>query len=151
MKDLLRHKGFTGSIEVSLQDNCIHGRILFIEDVVTYEAETPAQLQNEFEEAVEDYLATCEELGRTPNKPFSGSLNVRIGSRLHQNLAEYAAIHDTSINELIKQAVNEYVDNQGTTEVIHKHYHTVKFEEKYKFDMSRKPTCVRANTLTVVK
>jgi predicted HicB family RNase H-like nuclease len=59
VKDILRYKGFMGSIEISLEDDCLHGKLLLINDLVTYEARTPNQLQAEFESAVEDYLATC--------------------------------------------------------------------------------------------
>lgn len=67
MKDVLLYKGFMGSIEISMEDGSLHGKLLLINDLVTYEARTPKQLQIEFESAVEDYLATCEELGRSPD------------------------------------------------------------------------------------
>ncbi len=79
MKDILRYKGFIGSIEISIEDDCLHGKLLFINDLVTYEARTPNQLQAEFESAVEDYLTTCKELGRSPDKPFKGTFNIRVG------------------------------------------------------------------------
>jgi predicted HicB family RNase H-like nuclease len=118
MKDLLRYKGFLGSIEVSIVDNCIHGKILFIDDVVTYEAESPAQLEAEFKAAVEDYLATCKELGRAPNKPFSGSFNVRIGPDLHRRIARHAAANNISINEVVKQSLIEYLKEPDPKEVM---------------------------------
>jgi len=118
MKDFLKHKGFLGSIEVSFEDNCLHGKILFINDLVTYEAESPGQLEAEFKAAVEDYLATCKELGRAPNRPFSGSFNVRIGPELHQKLARYAAVKNTSINEIVKQAVHECLEQPNHRETV---------------------------------
>lgn len=62
----LHYKTFHGSSEHSPQDGCFHGTILFIDDLVTYESETLAGLQQEFEAAVEDYLETCEEVGKDP-------------------------------------------------------------------------------------
>jgi predicted HicB family RNase H-like nuclease len=70
VKDNLCYKGFMGSIEISIEDDCLHGKLLFTNDLVTYEARTPNQLQAEFESAVEDYLATCKEIGRSPEKPL---------------------------------------------------------------------------------
>mgnify|MGYP003381790694 CR=1 FL=1 len=32
VKSMLRHRGYSGSAEVSVEDNCMHGRILHIED-----------------------------------------------------------------------------------------------------------------------
>lgn len=71
MKDILEHKGFIGSIEVSLEDNCLHGKIRFIDDLVTYEAQTIKELKTAFEESAEDYIKTCRVLGREPNS-FTG-------------------------------------------------------------------------------
>jgi len=107
VKDIFRYKGFVGSIEISIEDGCLHGKLLFINDLVNYEAQTPNQLQAEFEAAVEDYLATCKELGRAADKPFKGTFNIRVGSELHQKLAKHAALKHASINDIVKQALIE--------------------------------------------
>jgi predicted HicB family RNase H-like nuclease len=109
VKDILRYKGFMGSVEISIEDDCLHGKLLFINDLVTYEARTPNQLQAEFEFAVEDYLATCKELGRSPEKPLKGTFNVRVGPELHQKLARQAALKHASINDIVKQALIECI------------------------------------------
>lgn len=51
------YKGYEGSAHISLEDNCLHGKILFVGDLVTYEAETVAQLREAFIEAVDLYLS----------------------------------------------------------------------------------------------
>lgn len=65
----LRHKGYTGSAELPVEDGVAFGRLLAIRDLVTYEADTPAGLKAAFEDAVEDYLAGCQEAGREPDRP----------------------------------------------------------------------------------
>ncbi len=150
MKKLLKYKGFLGSIEVSIDDNCIHGKILFIDDIVTYEAESPAQLEAEFKDAVDDYVATCKELDRVPNKPFSGSFNVRIGPELHQKVARHAAANSISINEVIKQAITECLNEPDPKEVIHKHYHTFEYKDSYNIDIEQVTTWEKEPTLKVV-
>jgi predicted HicB family RNase H-like nuclease len=136
VKNVLRYKGFLGSIEISILDNCIHGKLLFIEDLITYEAESPAQIENEFKEAVDDYIETCKQFEREPLKPFSGTFNIRIGSELHQTLAQYATIHDTSINDVVKRALSEYLSESRQQEIIHthKHTHTIRYEENIEFN-----------------
>eukprot|EP01030_Chromulinospumella_sphaerica_P010757 gene10757-10564_t len=79
----LKHKGYIGSIEASVEDNCLFGKLLFIRSLVSYEGQTVAQLEAAFREAVEDYLATCQTLGQAPEKPCKGSFNVRVGHDLH--------------------------------------------------------------------
>jgi predicted HicB family RNase H-like nuclease len=68
--DILRYKGYEGSVELDMQREICRGKILLIDDLVTYEARTREQLQNEFESAVDDYLKTCRELGREPKVPI---------------------------------------------------------------------------------
>lgn len=62
------YKGYIGSYQKSVEDNCVHGRILYINDLVTYEAEDTWGIQAAFEAAVDHYIETCKTLGDTPNK-----------------------------------------------------------------------------------
>ena len=64
--ELLSFNGYQGTVETSIADGILHGKILFITDLVTFEAETLPQLKLEFEAAVLDYLATCAALGKRP-------------------------------------------------------------------------------------
>lgn len=105
----LRYKEYTGSIEANIDENCLHGKLLFINDLITYEAETLGELKKEFIKAVQDYLETCKKLKRSPHKPFKGSLNVRIGAELHRELALRSAAQGISLNEYIKEALNRQI------------------------------------------
>ena len=68
-----QYKGYFGSAEVNVADNIMYGKLLFIDDIVTYVAESPGKLKAAFEEAVDDYLQTCAELGDEPNVPYATS------------------------------------------------------------------------------
>jgi predicted HicB family RNase H-like nuclease len=119
-KNTLSYKGYTGSIEVSLEDNCLHGRILFINDLISYEGNDVAALKKDFEEALDDYLAHCEQTGVPANKPLSGSFNIRVGEERHKKLAIEAINKRLSINELVIRALDSHFKR---TEGIHNHYH----------------------------
>jgi len=124
----MEYKGFIGSIEVSIEDNCLHGKIIHSVDLVTYEASTVEDLKKEFEAAVDDYITTCAEVGIEPLKSFSGTLNVRIGPDLHKKIALAALKNETSINNEIKIAVENHMKKNKRTEI---HNHTHKHENKY--------------------
>jgi len=81
---VLNHRNYLGSIEVSIEDNCLYGKILFINDLVTYEANTPDGLKLAFQEAVDGYLAFCKEEGIPADRPFSGNFNVRVPKEFHR-------------------------------------------------------------------
>lgn len=130
MKNVLTHKGYTGSVEFSLEDECLHGKILFVNDVVTYEAETLPQLLAEFVAAVDDYLETCAQLGKNPDKPYSGTFNVRIGPEMHQDVAKASFYAGIALNEFVRQALKEKLASTGK-EVVHKHHHEVVHQHHY--------------------
>jgi len=62
----LTFKSYEGSMELDNERGLYRGKLLFIDDMVTYEATTPAELRTEFEAAVDDYIETCRELGLPP-------------------------------------------------------------------------------------
>ena len=82
--NLLTYKEYLGSIDCDLDSGVLHGKIQFINDIVTYEASSLPELKTEFEIAVEDYLDTCAAIGKEPQKAYSGTFNVRVGEELHR-------------------------------------------------------------------
>lgn len=123
MNDYLKYKDYCGSIEIDMEAKCLHGKLLFIRDTVTYEASDPGELENAFKEAVKEYIQTCIELGREPQKPFSGTFNVRIGADLHKKAAMKARLDKFhSLNDFIKHAINQCL-SQDNDQTIHHVYH----------------------------
>ena len=80
-KDVLSYKGYTSALQVSLEDNCLYGRIEDIDDLVTYEAQTVEEARAAFQEAVEHYLQTCAELGESVNPPPQRAATALGGAR----------------------------------------------------------------------
>jgi len=119
-KDLLKHKGYSGTVEISMEDGVLHGKVLFVADLITYEAETPGALKIAFEEAVEDYLATCDQIGKDPDRPASGVFNVRTGEERHQALILRSAREGVALNALVNQAIDLLLNS---TQVEHNHHH----------------------------
>lgn len=124
----LSHKGFTGSCEISLEDDCLFGRILFIEDIVTFEGQTTADIKASFIDAVDRYLTHCEKTGKAANKPYSGSFNVRVGSDLHRKAAMQAHARGLNLNEFVIQAIEAKANGDEPSKMIHSHHHTITVE-----------------------
>lgn len=105
MKNMMIYKGYYGSIMTNLEENILYGKLEFIRDLVSYEGNTPKDLRNAFEEAVDDYLDTCEQTDRTPEKPFKGSFSIRIGEDFHAQAAIAAFEKGISLNEFVKLSI----------------------------------------------
>jgi predicted HicB family RNase H-like nuclease len=114
----MKYNGYYGSIEVSIEDNCLHGKLLFINDLVTYEAESPSALEGAFHQAVNFYLDKCKREGLSPNKPFNGNFNVRIKAELHRAACMQAVEENCSLNELVGKALEAYVADVRTSACI---------------------------------
>ena len=117
----LTYRGYTGSIETSIEDDCLHGRILFIDDLISYEGDTVPATRAAFQDAVDRYLAHCKRVGKDPNKPFSGTFNVRIGREWHSKAAKAAYKKNVKLNEFVKQAIQSAIETNGV--ISHEHHH----------------------------
>jgi len=118
MKNMMKYKGYLGSVNYSDEDAVFHGKIEFIRDLVSYEGTDVTSLRLAFEEAVDDYLEMCEQEGIKPSKPFKGSFNVRTGSELHQRAVIYAQNEDITLNHLVAAALEKYLNGPN-----HSHLH----------------------------
>jgi predicted HicB family RNase H-like nuclease len=58
---------------------------------------------------INGYLEDCKAEGKEPEKPYKGSLNVRIGSDTHRLLAIQAQTRDMPINAYIKEILDNYI------------------------------------------
>ena len=106
---MIEYKGYFAAVEFDDSADVLHGRIVNSGPypIATFEATDAKQLRREFERSIDEYLAWCEEDGVEPRKPFSGKLNVRLGSELHAAVAAAAAARGMSINAWIVQVLRE--------------------------------------------
>ena len=101
----MTYKGYTGIAEVDADAGIIHGRVVGLRDVVTFEGETPDKAVEAFRESVDDYLDFCAELGQNPERPISGQFNLRLGVELHRAMAIKAERAGISLTDAVRQAV----------------------------------------------
>lgn len=95
----MSYKGYHARVEFDGEDRIFVGHIIGIRDVVGFHGESVQELESAFSEAVDNYLAACEELGQQPNKPYSGNLMLRIPAGVHAAVAAAAEASGKSINQ----------------------------------------------------
>ena len=113
MSNVLEYKGYYTKIEYSVEDRVLHGKIEAINDLVDFEAENAEEIEKEFHLAVDDYLDFCGKIGKSPDKTYSGSFNIRIKPELHKSLAIKALRSGISLNKAVEQAILEYVSEEN--------------------------------------
>jgi len=95
----MTYKGYTSRIDFDDRDDLLVGRLLGIQDVVSFHADSVAQLRDAFHEAVDDYLQTCEKIGKPPQKPASGKLMLRVPPEVHGAALIAAQAAGKSLNQ----------------------------------------------------
>lgn len=96
--NIMSYQNYAAKIEYSDEDACFVGHIAGIRDVVGFHGESVTELRQAFEEAVDDYVATCEKLNRKPQRPYSGKVMLRIEPSVHARVAMQAEAQGKSLN-----------------------------------------------------
>lgn len=111
MKNTLQHKGYFGTVEFSADDDLFFGKISGIRDTVMFEADSVQKLKKAFKDAVEDYLRTCEDQKKNPDKEFKGSFNVRVKPSLHRKAVIKSDALKISLNQLVERALEKEISS----------------------------------------
>ena len=106
---MIEYKGYVAAVEFDDSVGRLHGRVVNsgAYPIATFEATDVDGIRREFQRSIDEYLASCREDGVEPKKPFSGTLNLRLGPDLHQRAALSAGAHGMSLNSWIKQPVEK--------------------------------------------
>lgn len=113
MKDVLKYKGFIGSVHFNAEDKTFYGKIEGINDLVTFEGNTVEKLERALHEAVEDYVVLCKEVKKEPLKSCKGSFNVRISPEIHRKAVEKATFLGMSLNQFVQNSVEHEISARG--------------------------------------
>ena len=110
----MEYKGYHAKIEFSADDCILVGRVLGINDVIAFDGESLQELSDAFHESIDDYLTSCAELGKTPDKEYKGTFNVRIQPELHKKAVIKAESQNISLNQFIQQAIEHELSGYNT-------------------------------------
>ena len=106
----MSYNGYFGSVEFSDEDSIFFGRIVGINDRITYEGVDAKSLRQDFECAVDEYLEMCSQLGKKPEKTYKGTFNVRIDPSLHRKLVLFSASNHKTLNATVEDAIKSYIE-----------------------------------------
>lgn len=105
----MEYKGYQTRIIFDSESMVLRGKIEGINDYVDFESDSALKIEKEFHSAVDDYLAFCEEVGKSPEKEYKGTFNVRISPELHKQLAIESFKTGCSLNSTVKKAIAAYL------------------------------------------
>ena len=103
----MEYKGYIGKVELNEEAGILHGEVINVRDVITFQGRTVKEIRKAFRESVEDYLEFCAERGESPEKPFSGRFVVRLPADLHREAYVRAKLEDKSLNSWVKEVLQK--------------------------------------------
>ena len=107
MKNTMTYAGYTASLEFDPDDNILVGRVLGIDDLISFHGDSVAEFTEAFHEAVDDYVSACKKLGQAPEKPASGRLMLRVNPVVHAAALKAAAHTGQSLNRWAEQVLRQ--------------------------------------------
>ena len=66
--NILEYRGYYASIEYSVEDNAIIGKVIGLNDTLCFDCDSANEVKQKFHDLIDDYLETCERLGKEPDK-----------------------------------------------------------------------------------
>lgn len=110
------YKGYSARVMIDEDQGLLHGEVMGIVDVVTFQGKTVEELTRAFRDSVDDYLAYCKERGKNPEKPYSGRFVLRVPPELHRRIALAAGKAEVSMNEWVAAVLD--AASQASSEAI---------------------------------
>lgn len=101
----LKYKGYRGTVEYD-SDGSLYGKVTSVGNaLIMYEGSTIDELQADFIQGVESYIAGCEAEGILPKKTRSSRLSVCVTPEQYSRIAMQAKRSGMSISQFIKHAL----------------------------------------------
>lgn len=106
---MLEYKGYVTKIDFDDKLDCFVGEVVNIKDIITFQGATVQELKTELKNSIECYLAFCKQRSKSPDKPFSGKLLVRLSPDIHRKIYTAAKSDDLSVNKWVAIALQNAV------------------------------------------
>ena len=93
--NILNYRGYETKIHYSAEDQLLYGKIEGISDLINFESEDSKKIEQEFHDAVNDYLAFCKEIGKSTIKEQLLKENIckiEEFSKYQKNWNEYGSV-----------------------------------------------------------
>ena len=106
---MMEYRGYRAAVKFDDDAGIFHGEVIDTLDVITFQGESVMELRQAFADSVDEYLTVCAERGRTPDKPFSGRIPLRVSPAVHRAATAAARTEGKSLNAWLAETVERAV------------------------------------------
>ena len=103
----MSYRGYTARMDFDAEDKIIVGRVIDIDDIITFHGASVAEFEAAFNTAVDGYIYACEQLGQTADKPASGRMMLRVNPVVHAAAVKASARSGQNLNKWAEKVLGE--------------------------------------------
>lgn len=101
----MKYKGYQGTVAYDDEAKIFHGEIIGLKDMITFQGTSVEDLEEAFKDSIDDYLEFCKKKKRSPEKPFSGNLLLRVPPQVHKEATIEAKNRGISLNAFLNEVI----------------------------------------------
>jgi predicted HicB family RNase H-like nuclease len=105
----VKYRGYEAVVRYSDEDETFVGEVINTRDMLIFDGNDVAEVEQSFHAVVDEYLEDCENEGREAEKPFSGRFVMRLDPDLHRALFIQAKHSGQSLNAYVQEKLSQVV------------------------------------------
>ena len=103
----MSYRGYTARMDFDNEDKIIVGRVIDIDDIITFHGSSVAEFETAFNSAIDSYILACEQLGQAADKPASGRMMLRVSPAVHAAAVKARARSGESLNKWAEKVLDQ--------------------------------------------
>ena len=108
---VITYKGYAGQVDFDADAEVFGGTVVNANVLMSFEGKTVAELRKSFRDVVDTYLADCKAAGKRPEKPYNGTIIVRVDPEIHRRVAMKAAASRKSMNKYVQSLLEKATED----------------------------------------
>jgi predicted HicB family RNase H-like nuclease len=108
---MLTHRGYIGRIDFDEDAHTFFGTVVNANVLASFRGSSVEELEQSFHDVVDSYLEDCKEKGVSPEKPYNGTITVRVSPEVHRRVAIKASMCKESMNKYVERLLERDTDD----------------------------------------
>jgi predicted HicB family RNase H-like nuclease len=104
---MLTYKGYIGKVDYDDDAETFFGIVVNANVLVSFRGRTVKELKKSFHDVVDSYLEDCKAEGLAPEKPYNGTITVRVDPAIHRRVAIKASARKESMNKYVERLLEK--------------------------------------------
>jgi predicted HicB family RNase H-like nuclease len=108
---MLTYRGYIGRIDFDEDAHTFFGTVINANVLISFRGSSVKELEQSFHDVVDSYLEDCKEKGVSPEKPYNGTIVVRVNPEVHRRVAIKASMCKESMNKYVEKLLERDTDD----------------------------------------